>query len=437
MKKIKAWFSNLKCSDKWCIGIFLLVNINILLYLLLNMKYFYLDNPTVLWLANNTKISNLFFTPVQRFFPMSFLIQILSADVFHNSIIIHYIVQFIIFFIGVIVLNFFLKDFVKKSYQRIIIISLLYILTPFAENMFTVGKMEIMLCTGFIILFSSIYKILYGEVSNKRIIIQYLIFEAVIIYILLTKETSIVAIIPLILLLIYGCLYNRKILSKAFSLFLIFIINYGLLVIYKHFYVIQNSYTDVTYSFHTFIHNVLWYSYYNFDVFIVGIIGGILLLIEFLKDRKNNRTFYLLVINITGWGYFFGICLWRWSLSYYIYPIAFLFSVSIAEIFIIKIKNRYITKGFILIASFIVLYGLNYNYKVAASHIDLGKIYSKSVEDLVNDTDNGSRVLFENYNFYEEPIAQTRILLKCYNKNINIFGINQNLTGIKLDKNLS
>lgn len=81
----------------------------------------------------------------------------------------------------------------------------------------------------------------------------------------------------------------------------------------------------------------------------------------------------------------------------------------------------------------ISLYAINYNYKVATSQIDLGKIFTQSVNSLMEYTDSNSKILVTSYSFYEEPIREAKILLDHYGETRNLIGIKSEITNSDMD----
>ena len=429
ISKVKNKFKNLDQSDRWCLLIFVVINIALGTMLYLNMRYFYYDNPTVLS-YNMESVKGLFFTKVERFFPMTFVIQGLTSQFISSSPVAHYMVQFLYYLIGACGLFALLNDLkIKFSYQCFLVL-LLEMCTTFSENMFTIGKMELLVSVCLIYFIRSLYSLVLH--NKKRQIGNFLIYEISIAIALLTKETALIMLVPVGLLFIYAYLFDKERFPRVVKVAFILVCNIVALQIYKHIYVVQGEYTSFDLSIKSYLYNLVWYLQNHFDIMLIGFIGGGVSLIQWIKDRKNLQPAFLLMVNLTGWAYLLAMSMWRWALSYYLYPMVPLFAISFAGIFIYK----YHIKLCLAVSFLPLLYAVNYNYKVAVSHIDVGQVYSESIDSIISLTPEGGRVLMENLNFFEEPIHQTNLLMKQLNHEVDVLGIYQELTGNELDESV-
>lgn len=395
-----------------------------------NCEFFPLDTPMhMMW--SRLGLKNFFFTPSTALANAKVIPLIIVHRIFGDMVVYQYLAQYMMFILGIILAVFILKQLGFKNQYIFYSVSFAYILTPFAENIFTNGKTEPTLIMVLMIWICFFCKVVLCKTYN---IIIYVLFILSSVIVFFTKETGIVIIIPVFLLFLYAMIFdNSKKLAACIAVVLM-LFSLGLWYLYNKKYFISSNYRSIEISYHTIISNFKCYWKYNFDVLIVGIISLYTLIKNFLKYRKIE-CFILLSINLMGWAYFVGMLLWKWSFGYYLLPVSVIFSltlvtafVQISEQFNDKKAIRWYIWGMKSLLCVLCIYGLRTNYLVAVSHITMGNIYTQCMNEIIENVPNGSRILLASSNSYEEPVVETEILLnEIYNKDIQVLGAKQSL----------
>lgn len=337
INRFRAKWEGLNENDKWCWGTWLLFDIALGLIIFLNAGWFYLDTPYFLTEYEKIGIWGAFFSKCDRFYPLVLTIDNILSTYISAEPTVHYMFQWLYWSCGLLIAINFLKNYNVKYQYRFSCVFLMSICTPFAENIFTLGKMELLLSVWLIIYFEAIYKILYDATCRKMV--WYIIFEIGVFFALITKETSLIMLAPIVMLIIYIAIYDRKKIRNILCIGGILALNLIALQIYKNVYVVAGEYTNFSFSIGEYWTRLSFYLRVHFDIIIVGIISGIACIINWWKEKKSEDA-YLTIINLTGWSYLLAISIFRWRMSYYIYPVAVMFSLSFIAIFRRKVKKK-------------------------------------------------------------------------------------------------
>lgn len=424
----------IKKREGFLIALLCVVQIWIVLQLLFQLKYFILDNPTDLVMANKSIIDCLTAKSIR----MEVLYNVIHAfitKIFGNVPTTHYLLQYMFYLLNIFLVFLLIKLFGKKNRDEILLFFFVTIGTTVAENLFTIGKREIFLTTGLLLGGLVLFYLLFKENGKASLYFKLVFWMISLIFCLMIKETGIVILAFYFIMLFYA-VFIKKNNRKAIILSLVgLIISIGIVQLYRINYIIENgtNYTSVSFNITSFINNLLYYLKYQIDIFVLGTVGIISGIVSFFKNKRDERRAYLLAINLTGWSYIVGMCIWRWALSYYLYPALVLFSISLLNLFFLEYKVI-VRRTIWVFGGFLILFSTLNNWNVATSHIDMGKTYSESIDTLQKMTKTGDRILLENYTCYDEPSVQTNLLLNTYLGNdLSVIGINQNVTGIDPD----
>lgn len=404
--------------------------IGIGLHICFNMKYFYIDMPSVLvagkqgWLA---LVAQVFQNPRLDF--MYNIIIFVSASLIGNTPSVYFGVQFLFFVLTALTLIYFSQLCNAGTKTVMLCAGLLICSSSVAENLYTVGKKEIILSAGIAISLLCLYALVFYEHSKWKKILLYFAYISGIIFAMTLKETSSVVICAVLLLQTYTLIFNRKYSKKAFTGFLGAVIIMIFAQVYKKMFISYSDYTSYEITFKVIWDNIEYYFLYHKDICFAGAIGLAAGAVNFIKDKTNPSKAYLLIINLTGWAYVGGICLWRWPQSYYLYPAVMFFSISLINMaYIIPKMKKALAVIFCVAISLAGTYGILYNYCVAFSHMDLSIIYSDSVDQLAEITKSGDRIILGDTGLFEEPAYQMKNLLVEYlDKNVEIWGGRQNI----------
>lgn len=407
-----------------------IVLIGIGLHICLNMKYFYIDLPSVLvigkqgWLA---LVAQIFQSP--RFDIMYNIITCVASNLFGNTPAVYYGIQFFFFALTVIILIYFSRLCNAGLKVAMLSVSLLICCSSVAENLYTIGKKEVILSAGIATSLLCLFALVFYEYSKWKKRLLYFVYIFGIVFVVSLKETSSVIICAILLLQMYTLICNRKYSKKAFTGLLGAVIVMILAQVYKKIFISYSDYTSYEITYKVIKDNIEYYFLYHKDVCFVGVIGLAVGMANFIKDKTNPAKAYLLIINLTGWAYVGGICLWRWPQSYYLYPAVMFFSISLINIvYILPKMKRLSAIIFYISIGLTVAYGMLYNYCVVFSHMDLSIIYSDSIDRLAEITKSGDRIILGDTSLFEEPVYQMNNLLVEYlDKNVEIIGGGQNI----------
>lgn len=413
---------NVKKKNQLALLLFALINIMLLLAVLKvngSDGYFILDVPTQLYYGKYGFIKNLFFIKEERFFPLVYVVYILTANLLGNTPVIFMFVQ-VLFFAGMIgaVLCLFLQ-FEKNIYKLLLVSLLFYIVSPFAESYLSIGKQEWLLCFCFAIWSLSLFMVL--ETSKKIVfIIGTVINVFSLACALLAKETGIVLYAGLFVVLC-GIFLSKQFGKQRIGILLLTsTIVVAIWLIYRKIYIVKGEYTTYSLTIYKIFGNIQYYLKYSFDVVILGVIGLITNII-YVKNNLNSKSIFALSMNLIGWGYFAGLACWHNAFCYYLYPVAFFFIVSFIGATQIEWKKMYaaITK---VLAAIVIIPLLMYGYSAVVLTEEAYDAYSDSIHYLVNNVPNSTNILFETFIYGQEPIYQTNLLFDVLDKEVNVFG---------------
>lgn len=145
------------------------------------------------------------------------------------------------------------------------------------------------------------------------------------------------------------------------------------------------------------------------------------------------RVHYCLVVAmlLAGWAYLTGMLFWKVGGSYYVYIPCALFQVVsiVAGLFIYQAHRSQpfpkLVYGLVVVMVIALkLYTLAYGYYVAASQRENDSMYYEAVREYLGVAKPGERLLFLQWNYYDEPPIQTRILIQqLYRQENEVFGI--------------
>lgn len=394
----------------------------------MNLYFFMIDNPGIL-VAGQAGSQALIVQIVQnpRLDFMYNIIIFLGATCFGNTPTVYFLIQFFCYvFTIIVVLCFVSKCCNKKTIAAACAGSLIWC-SSVGENLYTIGKKEIFLSLGMSVFIVLLYKLVFEIEEKYKRILTYIFYVLAMFFSLTLKETSNIIILTALLLFLYTLIYKREYLRNAFGGILGVFFVVICTQLYKRTLIENSSYTSYVLSFNTIVSNIWFYFRYHMDVCFIGVIGLVSNMILFIKDRRNEKYAFLLIINLTGWGYVGGLCLWRWPQSYYIYPVVLFFAMSIVGFSLVQ-KGKSILKIVCFLCVIFILYGVTYNYCVAKSHKDIGIIYTDSIYKLNDIAEDGDRVIIDDADMYEEPPFQmSNLLINYFGNQIEIYGGKQSI----------
>ena len=361
------------------------------------------------------------------------IIVFLTSSIFGNTPAAHFMVQFAFFVVtGAFAFALLRISGVKYPFIALSLLAGVFS-SPVAEQLYTIGKKEVFLTASITACLLCLYNLaIVGNAGRKRWLF-YGAYFASLFFSFTMKETSAVIIVPVFLLFLYVFLWKKE---SVRSVAVCFTVCVALLLcqkVYQAVFIVDQSYTTYQLSLSIIADNLEKYVKYNFDILIWGGLGLAANFFAFLRGRFRFKYAFLLIVNVTGWAYIAGLCLWHWSMSYYLYPAAMLFALSLGGLDGMvnldgKMRKKLVTTVYAVAGTVSLLYGIVSNYCVASSQIDVSRAYTDSIYTLLGVAEDGDRVLLENYYLYVEQVDQTnRILTKYFQKDVQVYGALQSI----------
>ena len=417
-----------------CLSMIMLLLLLIGASIYIGAGFFPVDNPSVLregqlgWSGVVRAITENIRTDF-----MYNIIVFLTASIFGNTPAIHFMVQFA-FFVATVVFAFVLLRISRVKYPFIALSLLVGIFSsPVAEQLYTIGKKEVFLTTSITACLLCLYNLVIAGTAGRKRWLLYGAYFASLFVSFTMKETSAVIVVPLLLLLLYAFFWKKESVKEVAVCLAVCVALILCQKAYQAVFIVDQSYTTYQLSLSIITYNLEKYVKYNFDILIWGCLGLAANFFAFVRGRFQSKYAFFLIVNLTGWAYIAGLCLWRWSMSYYLYPAAILFALSLGGLDSVvnlegKVRQKLVMAVFAIAGTVSLLYGIVSNYCVASSQVDMSRAYTDSIYTLLGVVEDGDRVLLENYYLYVEQVNQTnRILTTYFQKDVEVYGAFQSI----------
>lgn len=417
-----------------CLSMIMLLLLLIGASIYIGAGFFPVDNPSVLregqlgWSGVVRAITENIRTDF-----MYNIIVFLTASIFGNTPAIHFMVQFA-FFVATVVFAFVLLRISRVKYPFIALSLLVGIFSsPVAEQLYTIGKKEVFLTTSITACLLCLYNLVIAGTAGRKRWLLYGAYFASLFVSFTMKETSAVIVVPLLLLLLYAFFWKKESVKEVAVCLAVCVALILCQKAYQAVFIVDQSYTTYQLSLSIITYNLEKYVKYNFDILIWGCLGLAANFFAFVRGRFQSKYAFFLIVNLTGWAYIAGLCLWRWSMSYYLYPAAILFALSLGGLDSVvnlegKVRQKLVMAVFAIAGTVSLLYGIVSNYCVASSQVDMSRAYTDSIYTLLWVVEDGDRVLLENYYLYVEQVNQTnRILTTYFQKDVEVYGAFQSI----------
>lgn len=408
-----------KLKDNWDLIIFVYVHVMIFVYLITGMQYFMLDLPTSMIIKKEYGLLGIFYLPQEtgRYWPLDPFFNALVTAVFGNNILWQWIVHYLLFIILTILVwrNTFLC--IQSRKKAFIAVVACICVTPMAENVFTIGKPELLLCVMFLLYINLVINIFLLQ-KNKKVYYVLLFFISLLTY--MCKETSIILIPIIFLLAIYFGNYKKR---QSYVVLGITIFTYFIYFCIKkyintYYDITPTSYISYSLAVSRIVETLTYYFKYSWDVFLVGALALIGNAVLFFRERYDKNKAFALVLSIAGWGYIAGICLWQFKKIYYIYPTIVFFSIALGMI-VNELGKWYIY----ILLSVIFLYGGWNGIIIAGQTRDTSIIFSESMNYILYDNRIKNKLYVYNYPPFDETPYQMNLLFKVLDKDLTVYGI--------------
>lgn len=412
-----------KLKDNWDIVLFVLVHIIIFVYLITGMQYFMLDLPTSMIIKKAYGLFGIFYLPqgTGRYWPLDPFFNALVTAIFGNNVLWQWIVHYLLF-IALTILTWRNTFLCIQSRKKAFVAAITCVCaTSMSENIFTIGKPELLLCVMFLLYINLIIKI-YLLQKNQKLYYIILFFVSLLTY--TCKETSVI-LIPISLLLVIFFAFvikENKIQSYVvlgITVFTWFIYLFVKTSINNYYNITPTAYVTYSITLSSIIDALIYYFKYSWDTFLVGTVALVGNTVLFFKEKNyaKKRTIAL-ILSMAGWGYIAGICLWQFKQIYYIYPAIVFFSMSLG-IFLADLCKQY----FLLVIGVAFLYGGWNGIIIADQTRDTSIIFSESMNYLLFDNKIKNKIYLYSNTIFDEPPYQMNILFKIFDKNLKVYGI--------------
>ena len=382
-------------------------------------------------------ILGIFFAPstTGRYWPLSQFISSLVTQVFGNNVLFQWGVQYLLFIVMTLLVWRIAWLFCRNRYIAFGAVIFCICATPMSENVFTIGKAEITLSVMMLLSLIFMLDILNG--GKRRA--SYILFCIFTFLSFISKETSVILLPMLILIGIYVfCFLTTKTDTRRATIILILECSCAYIVycILKCILVKDDSYSAYEMEISMVLKGAKYYLKYCWDIMLIGLLSlvpcikNLCVQKKTAKNQENiNQVTLAVILNIVGWGYFAGICLWRFSHVYYAFPSVIFFAPSFAiSLQLIMDKKKVMICWGSLIAIALIYGGWN-GYLVSSATRDVSSSFSESVDFMLRNEQISGKIYAENYMFFEESPYQMNRLFDLYGKDLEVVGIKEMIEG--------
>lgn len=410
----------------------------------------YLDDPKNLWVGATLAEDPTMLLPdgdTGRFRAAYYLYYAILHQFFGFNLWGFYLVQSLVFlFISLLVFRL-VSGWSKSPRWGLGAAFLVLTSSPVAENAYTLGKVEpilllLLICCCFAALR---WTGLGARMARITDAVPWLIWVLVAVVGLLFKETAVVVIVFSLAGLMAAWLlkkawntadahpvfrtYLRLLAASITSIAIVRLTAYLLVPA-----IASSEYTTYPITMRLVLGNLRFYLSQTPDVIFMGLAAGaagLMFLGALVRSRVHGdirKTVFSIAFFMTGAAYLGGQLIWRWPMGYYLLVPAAFFSIS--GILFVSMTPPASSRRFILILGGIFvltrLYSVPYFIYIARAQIAQNKMFTASIADYMNTASPGQRLLVVDWPFWEEPVAQSNLLVR------NIHGREDlQVTGIK------
>lgn len=413
---------------------FCVLHFMIFFFLVTGVKYFPLDLPTVMVLNKAYGIWGIFSAPstTGRYWPLSQFISCLVTQFFGNNVLFQWTVQYLLFIVMTLLVWRIAWLLCRNRIAAFGAVTLCICATPMSENVFTIGKPEITLSVMMLACLFFMYDVLFG----KREVTSYVLFGVFSFLSFITKETSAILLPMLILVGVYVFCFLPDKKDKLKAIVVLISESFGAYMVYysiKSKLVTDNSYIAYEMGISVVLEATKYYLKYCWDIVLIGLLSFVSCVKNLYVQKKTaqnqeqiNREALSVILNIVGWGYLAGICLWRSNMVYYAFPSVIFFAGSFAvSLQQIKNKGKKVMVCWGIPMAIALLYGGWNGYLVSAATRDVSSMFSESIDFMLCNEQITGKIYVENYSFFEEPPYQINRLLDLYEKDLEVVGIKE------------
>ncbi|CAG4885553.1 ArnT family glycosyltransferase [Paraburkholderia gardini] len=368
-----------------------------------------------------------------RYFPFYWLYHALQFQIFGANVAPYFFIQSVLFLAATLLTCKLVYRLTGSRGHAAALVVLIYISSPIAENLNTIGKAEPL---SYFFIACIVFIFYRAQVARSRISVSNGLFMMLLFALAIwTKETSAVllgfAATGIILSLVVYFLSKDRYYIRMASVYATLLGYLSLsAACTKIPYVIFNktisstSYTEYQITAKLVRENIYFYVTQQPDVLFFGLLSLGLLAWAFYKVftsrpslREAEMRSLVMVTSICAmaWAYYLALMIWRWPMGYYMLIPAVLFKFSaVYGMFAFKKRSQrnalVIKSAYTAVIAF-GIYGALTTYYIAFSQIAYSRIYTEAILKYKNIQKSDEKLIIESYPFYAEQIGGTANLL--------------------------
>lgn len=368
-----------------------------------------------------------------RYFPAYWLYWCLQFPLFGDKVWAYLLVLNLLFLGATALTSAVLYRATRNVTATLLLFVAIYLSSPLAENLATIGKAEAL---SYLLLIAVVASFQRGAVRAKASLFTLLGLPLVFTLSIWTKETSLVmagfAVVGAVTAYGMGKVGASRGLAPPVRpwLGLLGILAVGVLVSRLPYWIFPRTRTSTDYVDYKITADLLGDNLYFYltqqpDVIITGLLATILLLLaarklwtrRLLMTADDVHQFVLMVaICAMGWGYWLALQVWRWPMAYYMLLPAITFKASAVYAIWLHLRNgdwNAAKRGAVFgLVGVCLAYGGLAMYYITASQIAYSRLYTDALYRVRDNLGPKQRLVIETYPFFAEQIQGTESLLE-------------------------
>jgi len=339
---------------------------------------------------------------------------------------------------------------VFKTTQRrdasLLLLPLLYLGTPVAENISTIGKAEPYLC---LLLFGAIglFVSQCSEPAGRWVaLVRYVGIAATFALAIWMKETSVALLgfcVAGLALAIGGWLLVKEQVWRDCARDYVSLLQSllcGIGVAKAPYFLFTDTSRNINYTEYEItpeliIDNAYFYLIQQPDVLLFGLMSSALLSVigwnlsrQRATDRSTAQGFVLFAAMVSmGWAYYGVLLIWRWPMSYYmLLPSCVFRAATVYGVVQLTAQSdvRWPKRAVATVITVTAVYGAAYAWYMIGSQIGYSRIYTRVLQEASERVPREGRLYLESYPFYSEQWGGTTMWLKAMHRpDIDVRGI--------------
>ena len=372
-----------------------------------------------------------------RYFPFYWLFYTAQYSIFGLHVGSYFFVQSLVFLAAALLTCQIIYRLSGRRTYAAILLPLIYVSSPVAENLNTIGKAE-PLSYLFLLLIMGVFARRY--LSNATLKMRDgVVIVAVFALAIWTKETSSVllgfaltgATLSLIAWKFAKLDFARSAAKMYSALAGCLLLGFACAKIPYAIFTKTNTvtlYTTYDVTIKLIKENLVFYVTQQPDVLFFGVLALLLPLLTLweMYSRRESRTeeavrglIFVLSVCAMSWAYYLALLIWRWAMPYYMLIPAILFKFCVTY-WIYASSQRLRRSGILrysLYSSTVLfaLVGALCTFYVTTSQIQYSRIYTSAITKYKQIAAGKQNLVIESYPFYAEQIVNTANLLSLAN----------------------